>query len=86
MPQNLKKKKKDLAIFCNQARLSVEGLGHKLSHKTFNLQPFLPVKYAGAMVAQSLWVWTTSDWSNLKPMPGKVACDWMARNQKLDGS
>jgi hypothetical protein len=22
----------------------------------------------------------------LKPMPGKVACDWMARNQKLDGS
>lgn len=28
----------ELAIFCSQARIQVEGLGHQHSHKTFNLQ------------------------------------------------
>ena len=27
----------ELAIFCNEARLPVEGLGHESSHKTFDL-------------------------------------------------
>lgn len=35
------------AVFYNQARLPKEGLGHQPSHKTFNLQFVLPIRYRG---------------------------------------
>lgn len=38
------------AIFCNQARLPMVGLGHQLIHKILNLQPVVPTRFAGAMV------------------------------------
>ena len=38
------------AIFCNQARFPMIGLGHQIIHKTFNLQSVLPVRWTGAMV------------------------------------
>lgn len=44
----------ELAIFCDQARLPLEGLGHKPSHKTFDLQFVLPTKCAVVKVAQNL--------------------------------
>ena len=57
----------ELAIFYNQARLPVVGLGHQPRYKTFALQPVLPARRAGAMVAQSMWEGSTNDWSNLRP-------------------
>jgi hypothetical protein len=36
-----------LVISCNQARLPMEGLGHKLSHKTLDPQFVLPTRCAG---------------------------------------
>ena len=44
----------ELAIFYNQARLLVVGLGHHPSHKIIDLQSVLPARHAGAMVAQNL--------------------------------
>ena len=37
----------DMAIFCNQARLPMEGLGHQPSHKIFDLPFVLPARHAG---------------------------------------
>ena len=34
----------ELAIFCNQGSLQVEGLEHQSSHKTFNKQFVLPAE------------------------------------------
>lgn len=39
------------------------------SHKTFNLQIFLSVRFAGIKVVQNLWEWITNDGFNLKPIP-----------------
>jgi hypothetical protein len=44
----------ELAIFCDQARLPVKGLGHKPSHKTLDLQFVRPEKCAAVKVAQNL--------------------------------
>jgi hypothetical protein len=58
------------STFYNQARLPVVGLGHQPSHKSFNLQPALPARCAGAMVVQNSREWPTTDWSNLRPTLG----------------
>jgi hypothetical protein len=42
------------AIFCNQGRFPVVGLGLKPNHKTFESQLFLSVRCTGAMVGQNL--------------------------------
>ena len=51
----------ELGIFSRQTSLPVVGLGHYPSHKTFELQPILPARFSGEMVAQSLWEWPTND-------------------------
>jgi hypothetical protein len=61
-----------MAISCNQARLSVEGLGHQPSHKTFNLQFVLSERCAEVRVAQTC----ANDWSNLRPMPWEGVHTW----------
>jgi len=64
----------ELAIFCNQARLPpVEGLGHHLSHKAFDLQFILPARCGEVKIPQNLWEWPTNDWSSLRPKPGEEA-------------
>ena len=44
-----------LAISYNQSRLSVEGLGHQPSPKTFKVQFVLFARYAVVEMAQKLW-------------------------------
>jgi hypothetical protein len=46
--------------FCSsQARLLMEELGQQPSHKTFDLEFFLPTRCAGVKVVQKLWEWPT---------------------------
>jgi hypothetical protein len=42
----------EMASFCNQARLLMEGLGQQPSHKTFDLQFVLPTRCAGVKLEQ----------------------------------
>lgn len=55
------------AIFCNQARLIVVGLGYQPSHKIYGPQPALSARW----LAQSLEEWPTNDWSNLRSTPSE---------------
>jgi hypothetical protein len=75
----------ELAIFYNQASLPREGLGHQLSHKTFNLQFVLPTKCAGVKMAQNLWEWPTGSAGDpsheREPTPDTA---WRVRNLRLD--
>lgn len=43
--------------------------GHQPCHKTRNLQYILPARYAGIMVAQNPWEWSTGVCFSLKPKP-----------------
>lgn len=56
-------------IFCNQARFSVEELGHQASHKTFVLLFVLATKCAGEKVVQNLQERPNNDWFNLRSTP-----------------
>ena len=44
----------EMATSYNQARLPMEGWGHRLSHTTFNTQVFLPIRCAGIKKEQKL--------------------------------
>lgn len=59
----------ELSIFCNQAWLPVQGLGHQPSHRTFDLQFALPARCPEVEQVQNLWEWPASDWSSLRPKP-----------------
>ena len=63
----------EMATFCNQARLPMEGLGHQLSHKTFDLQFVLPVGCTEVKMEQKLRGWPSNGWSILRLMPGEEA-------------
>lgn len=81
--------KSELAIiFCKQAKLTVVGLEHQPSHKTFSPKPIQPRRYAGTTVAQNLWESSTNYrsnlWSLLRNEIHAQNCQ-MAWNQKLDG-
>jgi hypothetical protein len=51
----------ELAIFYNQAKLPVVGMGYQPNHKTCNLQFALPSKCARVIMAQNIWEETTND-------------------------
>ena len=59
----------ELDISYSQERLPEQVLGHQISHKTFNLQFVLPVRYVEVKVVQKLWEWPTSDWSSHERRP-----------------
>lgn len=59
----------DLAIFYNPVRLLATGLKQQHSHRAFNLQIVQSERRAEVMVTQSLWEWSTHEWSNLWPLP-----------------
>ena len=61
------------ANFNNKVRPSVDRLGHEHSYKICDPQPVMSVRYAGAMVAQSLWEWPTNEWLNFRPTLWKGA-------------
>ncbi|OPX53775.1 hypothetical protein BTE48_17720, partial [Oceanospirillum multiglobuliferum] len=61
------------------------GTGTSTQPQSFLPAPVLPAEYSWAMVAQSLWEWTTNDWSNLRPnheREPRPNSAWMARDWK----
>lgn len=76
----------ELAVFCNQARLPVAGLGHPHSHRTFYIKPALPARCAAATKARSLREWSTNDGINLRLKLVGESLAWRARNRKLDSA
>ena len=54
--------KQEMAIYCNQARLPMEGVGHQPSHKTLDPQFVMPTRCAVVKVVQKLWKWSTNGW------------------------
>jgi hypothetical protein len=63
----------ETATPCNEARLPKEEWGHQLSHRTFDPQFFLPIRYAEIKMEEKWRECPTNDWPNLRFMPGKRA-------------
>lgn len=60
---------RQMTTFCNQARVLMEGWGHKCIHKTFYPKSVLLIRCAGIKeVERKLRKWPTIHWQNLRLM------------------
>jgi hypothetical protein len=61
----------EVATSFSQAGLALEGGEHQPSHKTFDTKFALLTSCAGIKMEQRLKEWSTYDWINMKPIPGR---------------